>query len=40
VRNFPLASPDAIQPRTIIVRPGERLSVTLRGTVRVQIQRK
>lgn len=40
VRTFPLASPDAIQPRTIIVHPGERLSITVNGGVRVQIQRK
>jgi hypothetical protein len=40
VRNFPLASPDAIQPRTVIVRAGERLRITLSGTVRVQLQRK
>lgn len=40
VRTFPLASPDAIRPRTIIVRSGERLSITLNGTVSVRIQRK
>ena len=40
VRTFPLASPDAIQPRTIVVHPGERLSITVNGGVRVQIQRK
>lgn len=40
VRNFPLASPDAIQARTIIVHPGESLSITVNGSVRVQLQRK
>ena len=40
VRTFPLASPEAIQPRTVIVHPGERLSITVGNGVRVQIQRK
>lgn len=40
VRRFPVSSPEAIRPRTIIVRPGEKLSITLNGSIRVQIQRK
>ncbi len=40
VRRFPVSSPEAIRPRTIIVRPGEKLSITLDGSIRVQIQQK
>jgi hypothetical protein len=40
VRRFPVSSPEAIRPRTIIVRPGEKLRITLDGSIRVQIQQK
>jgi hypothetical protein len=35
-----VSSPEAIRPRTIIVRPGEKLRITLDGSIRVQIQQK
>jgi hypothetical protein len=40
VRTFPLASPEAIQPRTIIVRPGEKLTIGINGAITVKLQRK
>jgi hypothetical protein len=40
VRRFPVSSPEAIRPRTVIVRPGEKLSITIDGSIRVQTQPK